>query len=105
MACTNKSKIKGFLEEKLPEQEMKTIEKHLENCRDCQKELDKLLNDNINLETEQLEVDDAVLISKIKARIKGVRRITLYGLLGFIIGVFSRFYTRDDFLLTKAVMA
>lgn len=105
MACSYKEKIGEFLEEKLSKKELKNIEKHLENCQECQEEIDKLLNNNITLEPEQLDVEDAVLISKIKARVKGVRRITFYGLLGFIIGLFSRFYTMDDFLLTKAIMA
>jgi len=105
MACIYTEKIKDYLEEKLSAKEMQTMERHLETCKECQGELDKLLNNELVFEPKQLDVDDAVLISKIKARIKGIRRITLYGAAGFIIGLFSRFYTQDDFLLTKAVMA
>lgn len=105
MACINREKIKDYLEENLPPKEMETMEKHLENCGECQEELDKYLDTKLSLEIKPLDVEDEVLIHKIKARIKGMRRITLYGLLGFILGLFSRFYTMDDFLLTKAVMA
>ncbi|NLW24367.1 MAG: zf-HC2 domain-containing protein [Clostridia bacterium] len=105
MACTFKEKVKDYLEEKLSPNEMEIIEKHLDNCQECQKELDRYLDNKLILETEELEMEDEVLVSKIKARIKGKRRIILYGLLGFFLGLFSRFYTLDDFLLTKAIMA
>ncbi|KUO76482.1 MAG: hypothetical protein APF81_06540 [Desulfosporosinus sp. BRH_c37] len=105
MACIYREKIKDYLEEKLPQKEMETMENHLESCAECQEELDKYLDNKLSLAIKPLEVEDEVLVSRIKARIKGMRRITLYGLLGFIIGLFSRFYTRDDFILTKAIMA
>ncbi|EGW38688.1 zf-HC2 domain-containing protein [Desulfosporosinus sp. OT] len=105
MACLYIEKIKDYLEEELPQKEMDTMEKHLESCAECQEELDKYLDNKLSLEITPLDVEDEVLVSRIKARIKGMRRITLYGLLGFIIGSFSRFYTRDGFLLTKAIMA
>lgn len=105
MACLYIEKIKDYLEEKLSQKEMETIENHLESCAECQGELDKYLDNKLSLAIKPLEVEDEVLVSRIKARIKGKRRITLYGLLGFVLGLFSRFYTRDDFLLTKAMMA
>jgi hypothetical protein len=105
MACTYIEKIKDYLEEKLPKKEMEAMEKHLESCKECQAKLDNYLDNKLNLETEPPDVEDEILVSKIKARIKGMRRITLYGLLGFILGLFSRFYTMDNFFLTKAVMA
>ncbi|ACV62236.1 hypothetical protein Dtox_1360 [Desulfofarcimen acetoxidans DSM 771] len=105
MPCAYIEKIKDYLEEKLPKKEMEAMEKHLESCKECQAKLDNYLDNKLNLETETPDVEDKVLVSKIKARIKGMRRITLYGLLGFTLGLFSRFYTLDNFFLTKAVMA
>ena len=49
-------------------------------------------------------MEDEILVSKIRARIKGEADYP-YGILGFLIGLFARFYTQDDFLLTKAIMA
>ncbi|ADY55405.1 hypothetical protein Sgly_1079 [Syntrophobotulus glycolicus DSM 8271] len=105
MSCIYREKIKDYLEEKLPPKEMETMEKHLESCAECQAELDKYLDPKLSLEVKPPDVEDEVLVRKIKARIKGMRRIILYGLLGFILGLFSRFYTLDEFLLTKAMMA
>lgn len=105
MACTYRDKIKDYLEEKLSKQEMEAMEKHLNNCQECQEKLDKLLDDSIDLKNQELNLEDEVLLSRIKARIKGMRRITLYGTMGFALGLLSRFYTMDDFILTKALMA
>lgn len=105
MTCTYREKIKDYLEEKLSELEMEAMEKHLENCQFCQEDLDRFLDNGLDLKGKALDVEDEILVSKIRARIKGVRRITLYGILGFLIGLFARFYTQDDFLLTKAIMA
>lgn len=105
MSCIHKEKLKDFLEENLSPQEMQIIENHIEECSSCQQELDKLLKDPLPLPKNTEDIEDEVLIAKIKARRKGIIRITFYGILGFLLGIFSHCYTRDDFLLTKAIMA
>lgn len=105
MACQYKNKLKSFLEEKLPKEEMQEIEEHLDTCSDCQKELELLLDNPITVPDTDLEIDDATLVKKIKNHKRGIRRITLYAILGFILGIFSRFYTWDKFIVTKAIMA
>ena len=105
LECEYKDKLLAYLEETLAEEEMKHMEKHFENCPVCQKELDNLLNNKLDIPASIGEVEDEILISKIKGRIKGLRRITIYGIFGFLLGVFSRFYTRDSFIITKAIMA
>jgi hypothetical protein len=105
VACTYKSKLKDYLDEKLPKQEMKFMESHIESCNECQKALDELLDKQQEIKGDFPEIDDDILVSKIKGRITGIRRITVYGILGFMLGLFSRFYTLDKFLPTKAMMA
>lgn len=105
MTCRFKGKLPAYLEEKLVPEEMRAMENHLEDCAECQQALDELVSDPLHLEGTIPEVEDEVLISKIKARIKGTRRIILYALFGFVLGAFSRFYTMDEFIVTKAIMA
>lgn len=106
MNCKFKDKLKPYLEEKLPEAEMRLIEDHIDECEFCQKTLDDLIEKkalDISLPTE--EVEDEILVERIKARKRGVRRITLYGIFGFMLGLFSHHYTMDKFIVTKAIMA
>lgn len=105
MACKYKSKLKDFLDEKLSKEEMDFMESHIVSCGECQEVLDKMLSEQQEIKGDLPQVNDEVLISKIKGRITGIRRITVYGIMGFLLGLFSRFYTLDKFLPTKAVMA
>lgn len=105
MTCEYKKKLQNYLDETLAKSEMQSIERHLDTCEECQRQLDSLLNSPVAIPGQPLEVDDEVLVSKIKSRVKGVRRITIYGIFGFALGLFSRFYTMDDFIVTKAIMA
>lgn len=105
MQCPNQEKLQDFLNEKLPREDMNEIEIHIEQCQKCQKKLDELIDNPLEVSAEALEIDDAVLVSKIKAHRKGIRRITIYGILGFLLGMASRFYTADKFIITKAIMA
>jgi len=105
VVCKYKSKLKDFLDEKLSKNEMEFMESHIASCGECQKVLDNMLGEQQEIKSDLPQVDDEVLISKIKGRIAGIRRITVYGIMGFLLGLFSRFYTLDKFLPTKAVMA
>lgn len=105
MSCKFTDLLRDYLDEKLSPSEMLELERHLDDCRDCQQALDTLLNQALSLKGLQEEVEDEVIISKIKAWGRGIRRITIFGFLGFVIGLFSRFYTRDAFIVTKAIMA
>jgi len=105
VTCKYSAKLQGYLDETLAKEEMKFMEKHLGTCAHCQQELDKLLGSTLKLNVPLAEVDDEVLISKIKAWITGLRRIIIYGLFGFLLGLFSRFYTLDSFIVPKAIMA
>lgn len=105
MTCQYHNKLQGYLDESLAQAEMELMEKHVGNCVQCQKELDNLLSTTLDLKVSLKEVDDEVLVSKIKARVSGLRRIFIYGFFGFVLGLFSRFYTMDKFIVTKAIMA
>lgn len=105
MQCPNQNKLQDFLNEKLSKEELCEIESHIEQCPICQKKLDELTDNPLELSIEAPEIDDAVLVDKIKAHRKGIRRITIYGILGFMLGLFSRYYTADKFIITKAIMA
>lgn len=105
LSCAYEEKLKAFLEETLSPEEMQLIEKHIEECPICQNALDNLLQNPLPLPKNTEDIEDDVLIAKIKARRKGILRITLYGILGFLLGMFSHCYTRDDFFLTKVIMA
>ena len=105
MQCPFEERLQAYLDEKLSSEELKDVESHLEQCSMCQKRLDALIDTPLEIPAEKIIIDDAVLVDKIKAHRKGIRRITLYGILGFVLGVFSRFYTMDSFIVTKAMMA
>lgn len=105
MQCLNQNKLQDYLNEKLSTSDMDKMERHIEQCLVCQKKLDELIDNPLEISAEAPTIDDAVLVSKIKARRKGIQRITIYGILGFLLGVFSRFYTADKFIITKAIMA
>ncbi|BCV23830.1 zf-HC2 domain-containing protein [Gelria sp. Kuro-4] len=107
MTCEYKKQLRDYLEEKLPPEAAAALEAHLASCPECQAELDRLAEGEaaLNLLREPLEVPDEVVVGRIKARRAGLRRITVYGVLGFLLGLFSRFYTRDHFIVTKALMA
>lgn len=105
MQCPYQNKLQDFLSEKLSKEAQAEVENHLEQCQICQKELDRLIDNDLDISAETLEIDDAVLVNKIKAHRKGIRRITVYGIIGFILGLFSHFYTADKFIITKAIMA
>ncbi|SDK92787.1 zf-HC2 domain-containing protein [Natronincola ferrireducens] len=105
MPCSYKDKLQDYLEEKLSSEEMAKTEDHMEICNDCQEGLDNLLSQSLLLQKQTLEVEDEVLVEKIKAHRKGIRRIYAYGTLGFLLGLFSLKYTTDSFIVTKAIMA
>lgn len=105
MSCKFTDLLRDYLDEKLSASEMLELERHLDDCRDCQLALDTLLNQSLSLNGLQEEVEDEIIISRIKTWGRGIRRITIFGFLGFVIGLFSRFYTRDAFIVTKAIMA
>lgn len=105
MRCYYQDKLEDFLEEKLSKEEMDFIQKHIENCQHCQNELEMLLDNPLNIPNKIIEVDDEILVSKIKARRKGRKRLVYYGILGLLLGLFSRFYVYDKFIVTKAIMA
>ncbi|MDA8234665.1 MAG: zf-HC2 domain-containing protein [Clostridia bacterium] len=105
MSCGYDERLRPYLEEELSLEEMKSVRKHLETCPDCQQKLDQMLNNPLELPVQHLEADDEVIISKIQARKKGLRRIAIYSLGGFLLGLFSRLYTQDHFIVTKAIMA
>ncbi|SET10011.1 hypothetical protein SAMN05660297_01402 [Natronincola peptidivorans] len=105
MPCPHKKQLQNYLEEKLSSEEMKHMEEHIDICIDCQKRLDQMLDTSLQLQQTSVEVDDEVLVEKIKAHRKGIRRIYAYGTLGFLIGLFSLKYTSDSFIITKAIMA
>ncbi|SCY90635.1 anti-sigma factor family protein [Alkaliphilus peptidifermentans] len=105
MSCQYNRKLQKYLDEGLSSKEMLEVEAHIEECHDCQTKLDSLIEEPVVIVKESLNIDDEVLIDRIKAHRKGVRRITLYGVLGFILGLFSRYYTTDPFIVTKALMA
>lgn len=105
MSCPYSKKIKEYLDENLSSNEMTDMEKHIEICQECQKCLENLLEKPLKLDEEPMEIDDEVLVGKIKAHKKGVRRIRIYSVFGFLLGIFSLKYTSDNFILTKAIMA
>lgn len=105
MSCAYQDKLKDYLEENLSDQEMQSLEKHLDSCQECQQQLDDLLSQPLDMPSQPVEVDDEVLIGRIKARSKGIKRITIFGILGFFLGVFSHVYILDTFIITKAIMA
>lgn len=106
MSCEFKDKLKSYLDEKLSKDEIDKIEAHLDECKDCQKTLDELLEERtLNISLPEEEVDDDILVERIKSRKKGIRRITFYGIFGFILGLFSHQYTCDKFIITKAILA
>ena len=106
MTCQYKDKLQAYLDEQLPAAEIKELEAHLSDCSQCQAELDRLLSQLPVMPAQPTgEVEDEVLLARIKARRQGQRRIFLYGFLGFLLGLFSRYYTSDPFIVTKAIMA
>lgn len=105
MSCPYINKMKKYLEESLTDNEMKDIEEHIEICSECQQELEKLLESPLKLQTKSMEIDDEVLVEKIKTHKKGIRRIKSYSIFGFLLGIFSLKYTSDSFIVTKAIMA
>ncbi|HHY71596.1 MAG TPA: zf-HC2 domain-containing protein [Thermoanaerobacterales bacterium] len=106
MDCKFKDKLIPYLEEKLSKEEMQIIEAHIDECELCQKSLDDLIKkESLNILLPMEEIEDEILIERIKIRKSGVRRIILYGVLGFILGLFSHYYTMDKFIVTKAIMA
>lgn len=105
MPCPYTDELHKYLNEELPAERLKEIEAHIDECPDCQKKLDSLLEEDMQLRQQQPEITDEVLVEKIKAHRRGVRRIRAYGVLGFLLGVFSRNYTSDGFIITKAIMA
>lgn len=105
MPCPHEKQIQDYLEETLSPEEMKKMEEHIDICCDCQQQLDQLLNISLQLQKHSVEIDDEVLVEKIKAHRKGIRRIYAYGSLGFLLGLFSLKYTSDSFIVTKAIMA
>lgn len=105
MSCEYKSKLRDFLDKKMEGEEMQEMERHLESCGDCRKELDHLLDSGKAVQGEYFGIDDEVLVKRIISHNKGIRRMTIYGILGFILGLFSKFYTNDSFIVTKAIMS
>lgn len=105
MTCPHENQMQDYLEETLSSEEMKKMEDHIDMCHDCQQQLDQLLNNSFQLQQQSVEIDDEVLVEKIKSHRKGVRRIYAYGFLGFLLGLFSLKYTSDSFIVTKAIMA
>lgn len=105
MSCPYEKELQNYLEENLSSEAMKKMEEHIDICLDCQRKLDNLLDSSLKLHQKTLEIDDEVLVEKIKAHRKGIRRITAYGILGFVLGLFSLNYTSDGFIVTKAIMA
>lgn len=105
MKCKFYHKIQDFLDEKLDKEEMLNMEKHINECPHCQKKLDQVLDEPLPIKGKLEEISDEVLVEKIIKRKKGRRRMVGLGLLGFILGFFSRFYTLDSFIVTKAIMA
>ncbi len=105
MRCPYQSRLKDYLDERLPEEQIKEVEEHIEDCMICQEELERLIDQPLELPKQRIDIADEVLVSKIQARRKGKRRILCYGIAGFVLGLFSRFYTSDSFIVTKAIMA
>ncbi|AOY74902.1 anti-sigma factor family protein [Clostridium formicaceticum] len=105
MPCPCQHQLQDYLEEKLSPEEMLKMEEHIDSCDDCQQKLDTLLDTSLQLQQKSIEIDDEILIERIKAHRKGIRRIFAYGALGFLLGLFSLNYTSDSFIVTKAMMA
>ncbi|MCC5909057.1 MAG: zf-HC2 domain-containing protein [Clostridiaceae bacterium] len=105
MPCPYKHQLPDYLEEKLSPEKMKKMEEHIDLCDDCQQKLDELLDHPLKLQQQTIEISDEILVEKIKAHRKGIRRIYAYGFLGFLLGLFSLKYTSDSFIVTKAIMA
>ncbi|AKL96834.1 putative zinc-finger-containing protein [Clostridium aceticum] len=105
MPCPYQSLLQDYLEEELSREEMLKMEEHIDLCDECQQKLDTLLDSSLKLHQNSIEIDDEVLVEKIKAHRRGIRRIYVYGTLGFLLGLLSLYYTSDSFIVTKAIMA
>lgn len=105
MPCPYSNQIQDYLEENLSCEEIERMEEHIEICLECQQQLEELLDSPLKLKEQSMEIDDEVLVEKIKVHRRGIRRIKAYGILGFLLGLFSLKYTSDSFIVTKAIMA
>lgn len=104
MGCKHKEQVIKYLNEENIDIDENIIEKHLEECEECSNLLNDKLSDKLFIPEEKPE-DDNKLIQRIKNRRKGIKRITLFTIAGFILGLLSFFYTQDKFLITKILMA
>jgi hypothetical protein len=102
MACEMRDKVLKYLESGGEEGE---LENHISECEECGKLLSEHLKDGINIPQIARNVEDNKLIQRIIKRRKGLQRIVLFSIVGFVLGFLSFYYTKDKFFVTKIIMA
>lgn len=109
MSCSYKEKvlsyIRGIIED---EKEALIIEKHIDSCAECQALIEGYTQKSqeiVDIPEKKFNGNDNKLKERVVSYEKGTRRIIVFTIVGLFLGWFSYLYYKDQFIVTKIILA